>query len=178
MWLQRIEFFGRCCDSLGAVLGSTVDTCSASVFGYLAVKCSVSGSCMRSTKIGFFGRSLFGCNAWLDSRYMICVSTWLLDDFPICSTLPWTRMLLRDFRSHPDWRSVLSRCFSLQSCLRCAHLGKLNIISDFACLAAVMMVRIFLGHPRQRQVPGGAGTLGVRLLGVPAHDAHLIVVIC
>ena len=33
IWCQRVGFFGRCCDSLGAMLGSTVDTCSASVLG-------------------------------------------------------------------------------------------------------------------------------------------------
>ena len=32
-------------------------------------------------KIGFFGRSPFGSNAWLDSRYMFCISAWLWTNF-------------------------------------------------------------------------------------------------
>ena len=32
-------------------------------------------------------------NAWLDGGYMFCISTWLLDELHIFSTLPWTRIL-------------------------------------------------------------------------------------
>ena len=42
----------------------------------------------------------------------------VLDEFHIFSTLPSTRILLRGLRSHAEWRSVLSRCFSLLCCSR------------------------------------------------------------
>ena len=36
-----------------------------------------------------------GRNAWFDSGYGVCDSTWLLDDFHTISTLPWTPILKR-----------------------------------------------------------------------------------
>ena len=36
---------------------------------------------------------VYGRNAWLDSGYGDCDSTWLLDEFHTISTLPWTRIL-------------------------------------------------------------------------------------
>ena len=44
------------------------------VVSYLAVLFPVSGNCLWSTVLGFFGRCCFslGRNAWLDSKYMFC----------------------------------------------------------------------------------------------------------
>ena len=47
--VQRIGFFGRCCDSLGAMLGSTVDSFSASVFCMRSSRDFLSGAMLGST---------------------------------------------------------------------------------------------------------------------------------
>ena len=81
--VRRLEPLGDD-SSWGAMLGSTVDTCSASVFGYLAVTCSVSGCCSRSTKIGFFGR--YVAQYFARQRiHVLLQCTWLLDEFPSIS---------------------------------------------------------------------------------------------
>ena len=70
--------------SWGAMLGSTVGTCSASVFGHLAVTCSVSGCCLRSSKIGFFARYVARYLARQRIHVMLQY-TWFLDEFPSIS---------------------------------------------------------------------------------------------
>ena len=50
-------------------------------------------------------------------------------------------------------------------------LGNLDIISNFTQAVSKDGGADFLGHLCQSQVPGGASTPGVSLLGVPAHDA-------
>ena len=76
----------------------------------------------------FFRRS----NTWLDSGYMLCVSTSVgMDEFHTFSSLRRTRLLERSFSIRFEWRSVPSRCFLLQFCSAWFALGKLDVLLEF-----------------------------------------------
>ena len=96
------------------------------------------------------------CNAWFDSRYMLCVSTLVASDvFHTFSTLLRTRILQRSFSIRFEWRSVPSRRFWLQSCSAQFALGNLEVLfTSFTWLRCVIRDRFFLGHLCQSQVPG------------------------
>ena len=72
-------------------------------------------------------------------------------------------------RSHAEWRNVLSRCFSVLSLSRCSHFERGHYFNEFhvaeSCDDGVVF---FWGQLCQTQVPVGAGTPGVSLVGVPA----------
>ena len=70
-------------------------------------------------KIEFFWRFCgYSRNAWLNSEYMFCISTWRIgrlahNFYGAVNSNPEVFFL----RSHAEWRSVLSRC------LRCLEIG-------------------------------------------------------
>ena len=65
---------------------------------------------------------VFWRNAWLDSGFLVCDSTWLLDELHTFSTSTRTWILSFFLHSHAEWRSMLSRCFDLSPCTRCSPL--------------------------------------------------------
>ena len=85
-----------------------------------------------------------GRNAWFDSGYGVCDSTWLLDEFHTISTSTWTLIL----RFLSPFSHRMEKC--AQPMLQCSvfvcelALGKLDIIStSFTWLRRVIMDNIF-----------------------------------
>ena len=78
-----------------------------------------------------------GCNTWLDSGYMLCVSTLAtMDEFHSSSTLRRTQTLKLSFSIRFGWRSVPSRCFWLQFCFARFALGNTGrIFASFTWLS-------------------------------------------
>ena len=72
---------------------------------------------------------VYGRNAWLDSGFGDCDSTWLLDEFHTISTLRRTRILKCSFSIRFKWRSVPRRCFWLQFCFAQFAPGNLEFLS-------------------------------------------------
>ena len=97
---------------------------------YLAVTRPVLGCCVWYTEIWILWEilRLFGRNAWLDSGYMFRISTWRFGRIAhIFYGEVDSNSEVFCLRSHAEWRSVLSRCFSSQSWYALLALGNLEI---------------------------------------------------
>ena len=86
-----------------------------------------------------------GRNTWLDSGYMLCVSTVvIMDEFHTFSMLRQTWILMRFFSTRFEWRSVPSRCFWLQFCFAPFAFGNLEVLfTSFTWLSCVMTDEFF-----------------------------------
>ena len=111
---------------MGVMLGSTVDSGSATVLGFL-------------------------------------------DEFHTIFALPWTRILKFSLRSHAEWRSVLADASVLGPRRDARTWETGHCFYEFYVAETCDDGVDFLGHLCQTQVPGGARTPGVSLLGVPAR---------
>ena len=76
---------------------------------------------------------VYGRNAWLDSGYGVCDSTWLLDELHTFSASTWARILAFFLHSHAEWRSMLIRCFDLSPCTRCSPLEYGQYLYESMC---------------------------------------------
>ena len=98
-------------------------------------------------RIGFFGRCCDSLGACLARHWIHVLHQYLalLDEVCTLSTVKWTRILrVFSLRSHAEWRSVLSRCFSSQSWYASSHLENLEITSTrFTWLRRVTIESIF-----------------------------------
>ena len=124
-------------------------------YGALVPFSLVSGSHVFGVqRIGFFRRSFFVRNAWLDCGYMFCIITGRFsDDFHIFSTLPWTQLL--KFFSPFSRRMEKYAQQMLQSSVQLA-MRTLTLFLISRRLAARMVVRNFWGtcvRHRCRVVP-------------------------
>ena len=120
--------------------------CIVTVSLYLAVIVPRVWVLLMSTRNGIFGRCLFRWrNTWLDSGYMLCVSTLvIMDEFHTFSQLRQTWILMRSFSIRFKWRSVPSRSFWLQFCFVRIALGNSGrTFMSFTWLRCVMTDRVF-----------------------------------